>query len=127
MDKVKEQATVLARDGKAKLDQVQALRRADDMLLNLGALVYADRTGRGSADNHAKVDKLIADLKAHEAETGVGLSPEQANRSGTTASSTTASSATASSATAGSATAGSGHATDQKFPPESSTETTTQV
>jgi hypothetical protein len=107
MDKVKEQATVLARDSKAKLDQVQARRRADDLLCNLGALVYAERTGRASADNQAKVDKLIADLKAHEAETGISLAPESADLSG--------------------GGAASDRPADQKFPPESSAGTTTQV
>ncbi len=83
MDKVKAQATVLAqktqetaREGKAKFDQVQATRRADAMLRNLGALVYADRTGRGTPDTQAQVDKLVADLSAHEAANGINLSAE---------------------------------------------------
>jgi hypothetical protein len=83
MDKVKAQATVLAqktqetaREGKAKFDQVQATRRADAMLRNLGALVYADRTGRGTPDTQAQIDRLIADIKAHEAANGINLSAE---------------------------------------------------
>ena len=55
MDKVKAQATVLAqktqetaRDSKVKFDQAQAKRRADVMLRNLGAAVYAERTGRAA-------------------------------------------------------------------------------
>jgi len=83
MDKVKAQATVLAqktqetaREGKAKFDQVQATRRADAMLRNLGALVYADRTGRGTSDTQAQIDKLIADISAHEAANGINLSAE---------------------------------------------------
>lgn len=55
MDRVKAQATQLAQQtkdaaeqGKAKLDQAQASRRADAMLRQLGALVYADRAGRGT-------------------------------------------------------------------------------
>ncbi len=54
MDKVKARATVLAektqetvRDSKAKFDQAQAKRHGDVLLRNLGAAVYAERTGGG--------------------------------------------------------------------------------
>ena len=83
MDKVKAQATQLAqktqetaRDSKVKFDQAQAKRRADAMLRNLGALVYAEHTGRGTADSQAQTDKLIADIAAHEAENGISLAAE---------------------------------------------------
>jgi hypothetical protein len=76
MDKVKAQATELAQQGKAKYDQVQATRRADAMLRNLGALVFKDRTGRGAPDSQAQIDKLVADLSAHESANGINLSPE---------------------------------------------------
>jgi len=83
MDKVKAQATVLAekaqetaRDRKAKFDQAQAKRRGDVLLRNLGAAVYAERTGRGSAGTAADIDRLIADIKAHESENGISLTPE---------------------------------------------------
>jgi len=55
MDKVRAQGTQLAqraqdtaREGKVKLDQAQAKRRADAMFRDLGATVYAERTGRGT-------------------------------------------------------------------------------
>jgi hypothetical protein len=80
MDKVKEQATVLAqktqetaRDSRAKLDQVQARRRADAMLRDLGIAVYAERTGRSTADTDSKIDKLVADLTAFETEHGASF------------------------------------------------------
>jgi hypothetical protein len=80
MDKVRAQATVLAqktqetaRDSKAKLDQVQARRRADAMLRDLGTAVYAERTGRSTTDTDAKIEKLVADLAAYETEQGVNL------------------------------------------------------
>ncbi len=76
MDRVKAQAQDLAQQGKAKYDQVQATRRADAMLRNLGALVYQERTGRGVPDSQAQIDKLVADLSAHEAANGINLSPE---------------------------------------------------
>ncbi len=43
------------------------------MLRDLGALVFADRTGRGAADSQAQIDKLIADLSAYESQNGVDL------------------------------------------------------
>ena len=80
MDKVKAQAAQLAqqaqdtaRDAKAKMDQSQAGKRSDAMLRDLGALVFADRTGRGAADSQAQIDKLIADLSAYESQNGVDL------------------------------------------------------
>jgi hypothetical protein len=83
MDKVKAQATVLAqktqetaRERKAKYDQAQAKRHADVMLRNLGAAVYAERTGRSTPETEAKVDKLVADLSAHESEHGVNLTAQ---------------------------------------------------
>lgn len=73
MDRVKTQATVLAKDSKAKLDEVQARRRADAMLRDLGTAVYAERTGRSTAETDSKIDKLVADLAAYETEHGVNL------------------------------------------------------
>jgi hypothetical protein len=82
MDRVKAQATELAQQGKAKYDQVQATRRADAMLRNLGAVVYQERTGRGAPDSQAQIDKLVADLSAHEAANGINLSPEPTGQPG---------------------------------------------
>jgi hypothetical protein len=80
MDKVKAQATQLAqktqetaRDSKAKFDQSQANKRADALLRDLGALVFAERTGRGSADTQAQIDTLVSDISAHEAQNGINL------------------------------------------------------
>ncbi len=86
MDKVKAQAGQLAqktqetaREGKARLDQAQANRRADMLLRNLGALVYAERTNRGAPDTDDQINKLIGDISAHEAENGINLSQKSAN------------------------------------------------
>jgi hypothetical protein len=80
MDKVRAHATQIAqltqetaRDSKAKFDQAQANRRGDALLRNLGAVVYADRTGRGGEDSEAQIDKLMSDISAHEAENGISL------------------------------------------------------
>jgi hypothetical protein len=83
MDKVKAQATQLAqktqetaRDSKARFDQSQANKRADGMLRNLGALVYAERTGRSSDDTQAQIDTLVSDISAHEAQNGINLAQQ---------------------------------------------------
>jgi hypothetical protein len=88
MDKMKAQATQIAqktqdtaRDSKVKFDQAQAKRRVDAMLRNLGTLVYAERTGRSTGDSQGQIDKLIADISAHEAENGISLAPESADHS----------------------------------------------
>jgi hypothetical protein len=79
MDKVREQSTQLAqkaqetaREGKVKLDQAQAKRRADAIFRDLGAAIYAERTGRAGADNQEKIDRLIEALSRQEADQGLG-------------------------------------------------------
>jgi hypothetical protein len=80
MDKVKAQATQLAQktqeaaqEGRARLDQAQAARRGDALLRQLGAAVYAERTGRGTADSQATIDQLVSTISAHERENGLNL------------------------------------------------------
>ena len=77
LDKVKAQATaatVMAKDaaqkGQAKLDEVQAKKAADGMLRDLGAAVYATKTGRATPTTDADIDRLVAALQTHEAEHG---------------------------------------------------------
>jgi hypothetical protein len=79
MDKVRAQGTQLAqkaqdtaREGKVKLDQAQAKRRADAMFRDLGATVYAERTGRGTPDSKDKIDRLVDALSRQEASQGLG-------------------------------------------------------
>ena len=86
MDKVKAQANQLAQktqeaaqEGKAKIDQAQANRRGDALLRQLGAAVFAERTGRGTPDSQAKIDQLISDISAHERENGLNLTSPTPN------------------------------------------------
>jgi len=79
MDKVRAQGTQIAqmaqetaREGKVKLDQAQAKRRADAMFRDLGATVYAERTGRGTPDSKDKIDRLVDALSRQEASQGLG-------------------------------------------------------
>lgn len=79
MDKVRAQGSQLAqvaqdaaREGKVKLDQAQAKRRADALFRDLGAAVYAERTGRGSPDSQDRIDRLVDALSRQEADQGLG-------------------------------------------------------
>jgi hypothetical protein len=79
MDRVRDQAAqlaqktqVAAQEGRVMLDQAQARRRADAMFRDLGAAVYAERTGRGGPDGAAKIDRLVKALSRQEAEQGLG-------------------------------------------------------
>ena len=77
MDKVKAQAEVglakateATKAGQEKLDQATAKHKADGVLHDLGAALYAERVGRGTDQTAADVERLVADLQAHEAEHG---------------------------------------------------------
>ena len=71
MDKVKEQANVLAEKGKqgvaqgqAKIDALQAKKQLDALLRDLGEATYAaERKGA----SRAEVDRLLAAIDEHEA------------------------------------------------------------
>jgi hypothetical protein len=85
MDRFREQAAQLAQktqeaalEGRAMLDQAQARRRADAMFRDLGAAVYAERTGRGGPDGAKKIERLIKALTRQEAEQGLGENPPPA-------------------------------------------------
>jgi hypothetical protein len=89
MDRVKAQASQLAQqamdatqEGKAKLDQVQAQRRGEAMLRQLGAAVFAERTGRGTPDSQAKIDQLVNAISAHEQANGLNLTTDPASSPG---------------------------------------------
>ena len=82
INRVKEQAAQLAQrtqeaaqEGRARLDQAQARRRADAMFRDLGAAVYAERTGRGDPDSADKIERLVKALSRQEAEQGLGDNP----------------------------------------------------
>jgi hypothetical protein len=79
MDRVRVQAAQLAQrtqeaaqEGRVRLDQAQARRRADAMFRDLGAAVYAERTGRGGPDGADKIERLVKALSRQEAEQGFG-------------------------------------------------------
>jgi hypothetical protein len=80
-DKVKEQAEkakVQAMDlkGKAehKVEDVQAKRKADDLLDDLGRLLYAERTDRPIEGAEAEIQRLVGELRQLE-QAGVRILP----------------------------------------------------
>lgn len=77
MDKVKASAGQLAdkaqegiQAGQAKVEDIQAKRKSDAMLLEIGGLVYTDKVGRPEADVESRIAGLVARLQAFEAEHG---------------------------------------------------------
>ena len=77
MDKVKAQATQLAdkaqqagQAGQAKLAEIQAKRKGDALLLELGGITYSQRMGRADAGADARVDRDLGLVQAFEAEHG---------------------------------------------------------
>ncbi len=76
MDRVKQQASTLAQQanqGMAKIDNLPAQRRADQLLRALGVAVLAERTGRATGDTEARVTQILADLAQHEGQYNVNL------------------------------------------------------
>jgi hypothetical protein len=84
LDKVKAQATAateMAKDaaakGQAKMNEAQAKKAADGMLRDLGAAVYATKTGRATPTTDEEIAALVASLQSHESEHGpITLAPE---------------------------------------------------
>jgi len=77
MDKVKAQATQLAdkaqqagQAGQAKLQDLQAKRKGDALLLELGGEVYNQKVGRADSSADTRIAGLVARLQAYEAEHG---------------------------------------------------------
>ena len=73
-DKVKSQAMDLKGKVEDKVEDVQAKKKADDLLDDLGRLLYAERTDRPVPDAESEISRIVADLKNLEAE-GVTILP----------------------------------------------------
>jgi hypothetical protein len=69
-DKAKENIERVAKQGQEKLDEVQAKKKADGLLRDLGAWTYAASTGRDNGQGPSEVRRITAELQAHEAEHG---------------------------------------------------------
>ena len=78
LDKAKQQAVDLRGKVEGKVEDVQAKRKAADLLDRLGRLVYAQRTERPAPDTDAQIASLVDGLRALEAD-GVSVLPEAAS------------------------------------------------
>ncbi len=77
MDKMKAQASQLAdkaqeagKVGQAKLNALQARRRADGLLTELGRMTYQSAIGKPVADEQARANDLVEQIRQYEAEYG---------------------------------------------------------
>ncbi len=77
LDKAKQQADQLvqkgqevAQKGQGKLQEAQAKRRQEALLRDLGAAVYAERSGRSTPETAAEIERLVAELRSQESEQG---------------------------------------------------------
>lgn len=70
LDKAKAQAEQALKQGQDKIDEVQAKKKADGLLRDLGSWHYAMAAGRDDGRGAAEVARLTAELEAHEAECG---------------------------------------------------------
>lgn len=82
LDKAREKAEALAGQAKDKLEDVQAKRKADDLLDDLGRILYRQRTNRATETDAADIDRVVAELSALEAD---GTAVLQAKSSGPSA------------------------------------------
>lgn len=81
LDKLQQTAKDTLDKGKERLEDVQADRRADGLLRDLGAWYYAGRTGRDGGAAAENIERIVGELQAHEAEHGLlGRSSESTPR-----------------------------------------------
>lgn len=66
LDKAKEKAQQLASQAKEKADDIKQSRKADDLLDDLGRILYRQRTGRPEDGDEAEIATLVAQLKELE-------------------------------------------------------------
>ena len=64
-DKAKDKATHLANQAKEKVDESQHKHKADDLLDDIGRIIYRQRTtGTTKLEDDAAIDELVAQLRA---------------------------------------------------------------
>ncbi len=83
LDKVKEQGSALANkaqegisQGQAKLDEAQARKKANELLGQLGAWQWAMSQERDGGHGAVQIERIRAELTAHEVEHGPLAAPE---------------------------------------------------
>src|SRR5579859_6988687 len=74
MDRVKAQANSLAQQANAGITKLEPVNRKSDVLLrSLAVAVLADRTGRGNDGTQAEIERLITEIKQHEAQHNIDI------------------------------------------------------
>jgi hypothetical protein len=68
LDKAKEKATHLAGQAKEKIEDVKEKRKVDDLLDDLGRILFRQRTDRGEPGDEAEIVRLVDELRALEAD-----------------------------------------------------------
>ena len=68
LDKAKEKAGHLAGQAKEKIEDVKEKRKVDDMLDDLGRIVYRQRTERGEPGDEDEIVRLVGELRTLESD-----------------------------------------------------------
>ena len=66
LDKAKAKGQELAQKGQEKLQETQEKRKGDTLLRDLGAAVYAEKTGKGTGETAAEIERLVSELRELE-------------------------------------------------------------
>ena len=80
LDKAKEKASQLAEQAKDKIGDVKEKHKVDDLLDDLGRIVYRQRTERGEPGDEAEIVRLVGELRTLEAEGSEVLAAAPADR-----------------------------------------------
>lgn len=75
LDKVKEQTSAAVAKGQSSIDSAQARKQAEKLQAELGSWAWAQRNGRDEGRGDAEIERIVAELGAHEAEHGAIASP----------------------------------------------------
>lgn len=67
LDKAKDKTKALAGSAKDKVDDVKDARKADDLLDDIGRIIYRQRTQGTLNNDEARINDLVEQLKALEA------------------------------------------------------------
>ena len=68
LDKAKEKAGHLAGQAKEKIEDVKEKRKVDDLLDDLGRIVYRQRTERGEPGDEDEIVRLVGALRTLESD-----------------------------------------------------------
>ena len=68
LDKAKEKAGHLAGQAKDKIEDVKEKRKIDDLLDDLGRIVYRQRTERGEPGDEDEIVRLVGELRTLESD-----------------------------------------------------------